>query len=284
MIQSAILAPLPEFARYLTFTVNVNADPRGALAALERLAPEARNGRLVLGLGAHLLESASVHVEGHREYPDFSSGDLSIPGTQGDLWIWLRDDDRMSLLRRARLLETELRPTYHLVENVETFRYRGGLDLTGYEDGTENPKGERISATVESTHLSGSFVALQRWIHHFTAFDALDGDAKDSAIGRALTTNEELPEAPPSAHVKRTAQESFVPEAFVVRRSMPWIVGSEGGLYFVAFGRSLDAFEAQMRRMTGEEDGIVDDLFRFSEPLTGGYYFCPGVDQGGFRL
>ena len=46
---------------------------------------------------------------------------------------------------------------------------------------------------------------------------------------------------------------------------------------FVAFGRTLDAFEAQLTRMAGREDGIVDGLFRFSKPVSGGYYWCPGV-------
>ena len=85
-----------------------------------------------------------------------------------------------------------------------------------------------------------------------------------------------------SAHVKRTAQESFSPEAFVLRRSMPWFEGSEGGLYFVAFAHTLDAFEAQLRRMVGKEDAITDGLFRFSRPVSGGYYWCPPVQ--GVRL
>jgi putative iron-dependent peroxidase len=44
---------------------------------------------------------------------------------------------------------------------------------------------------------------------------------------------------------------------------------------FVAFGRSFDAFEAQWRRMTGAEDGIVDALFGFTRPVTGAYFWCP---------
>jgi putative iron-dependent peroxidase len=44
----------------------------------------------------------------------------------------------------------------------------------------------------------------------------------------------EIADAPPSAHVKRTAQESFDPEAFVLRRSMPWTDGMRSGLNFVA--------------------------------------------------
>jgi porphyrinogen peroxidase len=49
---------------------------------------------------------------------------------------------------------------------------------------------------------------------------------------------------------------------------------------FVSFGHSFDAFEAQLKRMSGAEDGIVDGLFSFTRPLGGGYYWCPPVHNG----
>ena len=30
-----------------------------------------------------------------------------------------------------------------------------------------------------------------------------------------------------------------------------------------------------MRRMSGEEDGIVDGLFQMMQPVTNSYYWCP---------
>ena len=107
---------------------------------------------------------------------------------------------------------------------------------------------------------------------------------QDACIGRERDSNEEIEDAPESAHVKRTAQEDFEPEAFVLRRSMPWSEGNECGLVFVAFGHSLDAFEAQLRRMSGAEDGITDALFRFTTPETGAYFWCPGVKNGRLDL
>ena len=50
------------------------------------------------------------------------------------------------------------------------------------------------------------------------------------------------------------------------------------------FGRTLDAFEVQLRRMVGLEDGITDALFRFSRPVTGAYYWCPPVLDGRLDL
>jgi len=53
---------------------------------------------------------------------------------------------------------------------------------------------------------------------------------------------------------------------------------------FVAFGNSFDAFEAIMERMVGEDDGIVDALFKFTTPITGSYYWCPPVKNGKLNL
>ena len=109
-------------------------------------------------------------------------------------------------------------------------------------------------------------------------------EEQDNAIGRHISDNEEFDEAPESAHVKRAAQESFDPEAFVLRRSMPWVDGMDGGLIFVAFGKSFDAFEAILNRMMGNEDGIVDGLFGFTKPISGAYYWCPPVKESRLDL
>jgi porphyrinogen peroxidase len=128
------------------------------------------------------------------------------------------------------------------------------------------------------SELAGSsYVAVMPWEHNFTKFDAMSDKSRNHALGRDLVSNAELDDAPRSAHVKRTAQESFAPEAFSLRRSMPWAEANRAGLMFVAFGCSFDAFEAQLNRMCGAEDGIVDGLFSFTRPLGGGYYWCPPV-------
>ncbi|NQV44952.1 MAG: Dyp-type peroxidase, partial [Rhodospirillales bacterium] len=56
------------------------------------------------------------------------------------------------------------------------------------------------------------------------------------------------------------------------------------GLMFVAFGKTLVAFETQLRRMTGHEDGITDGLFRFSRPVSGSHFWCPPVSDGHLDL
>ncbi|MDD5297420.1 MAG: Dyp-type peroxidase [Rhodocyclaceae bacterium] len=279
--QPGILAPVPAQARYLSFVLaSPDADPRPALA---RLAEQADGDATVVGLGASLLGTLGQGAPGLVEFPAYSGAGLTIPATPASLWLWLRGEDRGELLHRGRALEKALAPAFELVECVDAFRHGEGRDITGYEDGTENPKGDEALAAA-FTAEGGSFVAVQRWRHDLARFDALAPEAQDHAIGRRKSDNEELEDAPESAHVKRTAQESFEPEAFVLRRSMPWVEAGETGLMFVAFGRSLDAFTAQLRRMTGQEDGITDALFTFTRPVTGAFYWCPPVTDGRLDL
>lgn len=193
------------------------------------------------------------------------------------------------MTHRGRALTGLVGGTFRRDRLVDGFTYDIGRDLSGYIDGTENPQGEdAVAAGIVSGAGDGldggSFVATQQWLHDLSHFESLAQDVRDNIIGRRLSDNEELDDAPASAHVKRTAQESFDPEAFIVRRSMPWADASGEGLMFVAFGKTLDAFEAQLRRMVGENDGIVDGLFRFSRPVSGSYFWCPPVADGHLDL
>ena len=84
-----------------------------------------------------------------------------------------------------------------------------------------------------------SFVAVQKWLHNFEQLNDMSVEQRDDVIGRHISDNEEFDDAPESAHVKRTAQESFSPEAFMLRRSMPWAEEMNAGLVFVAFGKII---------------------------------------------
>jgi putative iron-dependent peroxidase len=279
--QPGILASVPAQARYLTFVLAApEADPRPALSALAGLVD---GEATVAGLGASLLDLLDCPVPGLVDFPAYTGAGLEIPSTPAALWLWLRGEDRGELWQRSRAFEKALAPAFELAGWVDAFRYGEGRDITGYEDGTENPKGDDALAAAFAEDGS-SFVAVQDWQHNLAHFEAMAPETQDHTFGRRRRDNEELEDAPDSAHVKRTAQESFTPEAFVLRRSMPWAEGIEAGLVFVAFGRSLDAFTALLRRMTGQEDGITDALFNFTRPLTGAFFWCPPMSDGRLDL
>ena len=282
--QPGILQPVPAAGRHLFFTL---AQPDQARAALAALAALADGDAAVVGLGPQLARA----LPGLREFPALTvaGSGVPVPSTPAALWVWLRGDDRGELALAARRFAKALAPALATERVVDVFRYGSGRDLTGYEDGTENPQGPAAAAAALEQGAGpgrdgGSFAAVQQWLHDLDAFERLAPAARDAAIGRRLRDNQELPDAPASAHVKRTAQESFEPPAFVLRRSMPWARDSQAGLLFLAFGRSLDAFEAQLRRMAGLQDGIADALFGFSKPVTGAYFWCPPMRAGRLDL
>ncbi len=282
--QPGILQPLPEQAVYLTCNLGQAANLQQVIEILQSLPID----NLVVAIGQSLLDRFNQSVPGMRAMPAFASQQIGA-ATTTDLWCWIRGDDRGDLLHRTRRIIRQLGPVFNLVDTTDAFLYASGRDLTGYEDGTENPVGEAaFEAAIlmnDNSDLSGSsFVAVQQWQHDLDRFDALPGEQQDNIIGRRRSDNLELDDAPESAHVKRTAQESFDPEAFLVRRSMPWSIKLQAGLMFVAFGRSFDAFEAQLNRMTGADDGIEDGLFQFSRVLNSAYYWCPPVKQGKLNL
>ena len=286
LVQPGILAPLPALGRYLSFSALPQGDMSGALRALcERVDGQ----RLVIGVGESLVRTLGREVPGLHSFAGAVGPGLELPATPAALWCWLRGDDRGELVHLTRAVQAAVAGALALDQVIEAFRHGNGLDLSGYEHGTENPTGDDAlqAATVvgQGTGLDGgSFCAVQQWLHDFGRFDAMSPHEQDHAIGRRRSDNVELDDAPPSAHVKRTAQESFEPEAFMLRRSMPWAEGSRAGLVFVAFGKSFDAFEVQLRRMIGDEDGITDALFRFTRPVTGAYFWCPPLRDGRLDL
>lgn len=287
--QPAILESVPQLARYAFFSVLI-PQVDALRQSLVRLGYLADGQQVLVGLGPQLVQLLGAQVPGLHDFVPLNGSGVQIPSTPAALCCCLRGNDAGDLLLLTRRIQQALLPALCLHQLVDAFRHGDGSnghgrDLTGYEDGTENPQGDAaaVVALVQGAGpgLDGSsFMAIQQWQHDLDIFDAMGSAAQDNMIGRRRADNEELTEAPESAHVKRTAQENFSPEAFILRRSMPWADGQRCGLMFVAFGHSFSAFEAQMRRMAGLDDQIVDGLFVMSRPLTGAHFWCPPLRHG----
>ncbi|MFL5348215.1 MAG: Dyp-type peroxidase [Hyalangium sp.] len=283
--QPSVLADRPQVGRTLTFRIAPESDVLGALRRLrEGLSLDCG----VIGIGEPVVLALGKKIPGLRTSPAMSGPACSVPSTQEALCFLLRGSDRGVVFDQTQHIRELLGEAFLLVDSVDTFTYREGRDLTRFEDGTENPTGELAvqSALVsKGEHLRGSsFLVVQRWVHDLARFRHFSQERREMLIGRRADSNDEIEEAPESAHVKRTAQESFEPPAFMVRRSMPWATATQEGLEFIAQVESLDRFEIMMRRMAGLEDGTVDGLFTFSRPVSGGYYWCPPVEGGRLDL
>jgi len=291
--QLAVLQDVPAVGRYVFFSL-ASQQADAVRQSLRRLCALADGSQVLVGIGPELVPWLGAEVPGLHGFKALTGPGVSVPATPAALCLWLRGDDSGVLLHLTRQLQQALAPCFRLQQVIDAFRHgRGpnghGLDLTGYEDGTENPVADaaRAAALLQGAGagLDGSsFMAVQQWVHDFAAFEAMTGQAQDHTFGRSRVSNEELDDAPASAHVKRTAQEGFTPEAFVLRRSMPWTCGAESGLVFVAFGHSFDAFETLLRHMVGLDDGVVDALFGISRPVTGANFWCPPMHLGQLDL
>lgn len=284
-VQSGIVATETRLARYMVFNL---VDAEAAKEVLVDLQKTVDGELTVVGFGLSLVTALGATINGLHTMPANTAAGLDVPSTPGAMWLWLRGSDRGELFHRSRMLEELLVSAFELTDVVDSFQYDENRDLSGYVDGTENPEGdEALAAAIvqgQGEGLDGSsFVAVQQWLHDFDVLDSMTMEEKDDSIGRHVSDNEEF-DAPGYAHVKRSAQEDFEPEAFVLRRSMPWLEGMNGGLIFVAFGKSFNAFEAILKRMLGQEDGIQDALFNFTRPMTGAYYWCPPMKDGKLDL
>lgn len=235
--QGLLATPVPAHARHLFFSLQ---SPEALPAALDALLPQV-DGEQLIWVSAPRWPRPWAVTYRLRAFPQLDAA-VENPSTQHALWLWLRGDERGDLLLRAQALELALAPALRLADSVDGFLHRGGHDLTGYEDGTENPVDEEaVQAAIGAD--GSSFAAFQLWKHDLEYFKSLPQADQDNIIGRRLSDNEELDDAPESAHVKRTAQESFEPEAFMVRRSVAWADQRGAGLAFVALGHSFDAFD-----------------------------------------
>lgn len=278
--QPLILAPNSPVRRSLTFRIAPDADVAAALRNLRDKLPIDCG---ITGIGEPTVLALGAKIEGLRTFPALCGPGVSIPSTQDALCFLLSGPDRGIVFDLTQTIRGLVGEAFLLVDANDTFTYHGNKDLTRFEDGTENPKGDAaVQAAIAKD--GSSFLALQRWVHDLGRFRGFEEAHREMLIGRRAESNEEIEDAPESAHVKRAAQESFDPEAFMLRHSMPWANATQEGLEFVAHVESLDRYERVLRRMLGHDDGILDGLFSFTRPVTGGYYWCPPVRDGRLDL
>ncbi|MEY4425837.1 MAG: putative deferrochelatase/peroxidase YfeX [Pseudomonadota bacterium] len=291
-MQTGIFKHIPHLATYLSFNLKSQIPKASALTSLQQLLQAADGQRIVVGLSAGLCKTLAIKAPKElRTFTTPKGAKLVLPETPVDLLVWLRAtpaQDRGDLLAVTRQIQTMLNDAFALTEAVEAFQHLSKIgtkskDLTGFEDGTENPKGQKAKDFGFAADGS-SFLALQKWQHKWGNIAKMSPTEQNQAIGRNKLTNAELESAPPSAHIKRTTQEDFTlsdgTEGFTLRRSMPWSDGTNSGLMFAAFGKSFEAFELQLKRMVGADDGITDAVFKMSKPLTGSFFWCPPVVNG----
>ena len=243
IVQKGIFEDVPQHGRFLFLDLHHEVKEQDVRDCLAALCAQIDGESVVLGLGDATLNAVNAtHLES-LNFPSYDTRGVQVPSTPAALWLWLRGDDLGEMTLQAQALINALTPVYELADHIDSFKYKDGHDLTGYEDGTENPEGEEAFTAAFSEQPAGaSYVAVQQWQHDLAHFKSKNQTEQDHVIGRSLETNEELDDAPESAHVKRTEQEAFDPQTFLLRRSMAYGEGADAGLVFQAFAFSPESY------------------------------------------
>ena len=208
------------------------------------------------------------------------AGEHTAPATQADAFIWLHGHRRDELFARAIEWRDTLAPHAAIVREEQGFVFRDSRDLTGFVDGTANPKGDaRYQAALidEGPHSGGSFVLAQRWVHDLVGFGRLAIDDQERVIGRTKPDSIELTgdAMPPDSHVSRTD----LAGASIFRRSVPVGGVRDAGLFFLAFSRDQGRFVRLLDSMFGRaEDRRHDRLLGYSRPISGSFYYAPPAE------
>lgn len=291
--QPGIFAVGTRAHHHLQLDVRADADPDELLQALGRvraLATTIAGVNIVVGLGADLCRRVlPLHLPaGLVPFTDIvgdAAPPVVMPADQHDLWIWLHAAGSDAVFDVARGAQRALHGLAEVVAEQPSFTYLASRDMTGFEDGTENPPIDDAPgvATVPKGEpgAGGSVVLLQRWVHDLVGFELLDHDEQCQVFGRDRTTSDELPDdvRSPRAHISRVViGDDDGDELEVFRRSTAFGGVLEHGLVFVAFSADVDRLARMLRRMVGDGDGLTDRLTDFSQSTGGAWYVAPPIE------
>ena len=254
----------------------------GAAASLREPRTTMGGVNLVAGFRPELWRAvlpadAPVGLEGFNGDVVGSDGYV-IPATQHDAVLWLSGSAYDVIFDTSRAAMAALAGLATVAEETSSWPYRHDLDLTGFIDGTENPTlAEAPDAVLVPDGMPGSggtVLLLQKWAHDSTAWESLPVESQEQVIGRTKLDSVELDEAPEDSHVARTDQERF---GTIFRRNMPYGTVTNHGTMFVGFSRERAPLQTMLESMAGLPGGTRDALTRYTQPLTGAYYFVPSV-------
>ena len=203
-----------------------------------------------------------------------------MPSTQHDALVWLSGSAYDVVFDMARSVVHDLKGQALLGQETSSWSYRHDRDLTGFTDGSENPTllDAPIAALLPEgvPGAAGSILLLQKWKHKVVEWEALSIDQQERTMGRTKLGSVELEDKPSDSHVARTDQDEY---GNIFRRNMPYGTVDDHGTMFVGFSADQKRLSRMLDSMAGLVSGTRDALTRFTEPLTGSYYFVPSVES-----
>ncbi|MDN4503526.1 Dyp-type peroxidase [Alteromonadaceae bacterium BrNp21-10] len=220
-------------------------------------------------------------------FPDFSEHDRSAPVVPFDLFIQIRAD-RADICHAIGIEVCDLLDgNVELVEQVKGFRFLDGRDLTGFVNGTENPKGMKkfevaIVGDNDPDFAGGSYIHVQRYQHNMEKWNKLAVLEQENIIGRSKDENIEFDsdDRPAFSHTKRTGLKNADGSSMeILRQSMPYGDMKVQGLYFISCAHSPQPFTKMLQSMiVADDDGVYDKFLDYTTPETGAAFFAPSIN------
>jgi len=224
-------------------------------------------------------EDAPAGVKGFNENIRGIEG-FVMPSTQHDALVWLSGSAYDVIFDMARSVIRDLLGQASLGEETSSWPYQHDRDLTGFIDGSENPTlldAPTAALLPEGVPgAAGSVLLLQKWKHNVVEWEALPVEQQEHIMGRTKLDSTELENKPSDSHVARTDQDEF---GNIFRRNMPYGSVGDHGTMFVGFSADQKRLSKMLDSMAGLITGTRDALTRFTQPLTGSYYFVPSVES-----
>jgi putative iron-dependent peroxidase len=244
---------------------------------------------LVVGFRPELWRTCGplpLEVHGFAE-PIVGPDGFTMPATQADAFVWVASREYDAVFDTGYDVVKSLAPLADLVRENTGWSYRRSRDLTGFEDGTENPtlfEAPEIALIPRgSSGEGGSVLLFQQWRHDSAAWNALDVARQEAIIGRTKSDSIEFPDETKAvdSHVARTTLERGGVELDIFRRNLPYGAVSEHGTLFIGFAAEQSRLHDMLVQMAGADGGPRDALTRYTTPLSGAYYFCPSLNALG---
>jgi putative iron-dependent peroxidase len=284
--QSGIFALGNPSHAYLEFDVLDGRNRRDLVAAISSFRePRTTMGgvNLVVGFRPELWSEVAPHdaPDGIKGFNDNLVGveGFIMPATQHDAVLWLSGSAYDVIFDVSRRALAELKGLASIAEETSSWPYRHDRDLTGFIDGSENPTlidAPEVALVPEGNPGSaGSVLLLQKWAHDTALWEALDDDRQEKVIGRKKLDSVELEDKPADSHVASTDQDKF---GKIFRRNMPYGTVTNHGTMFVGFSADQQRLATMLESMAGLTSGVRDALTRYTQPITGAYYFVPAAE------
>lgn len=297
----AIDGPLTSTATFLILTIAPGAESTvasvlGSISGLSKnvaIRDAGAGFSVTVGIGARVWDGVTRlprPAELH-EFKEVKGATHTAPSTPGDLLFHIRAERRDMVYEFERQLLDQLGESVKVQDETTGFRYFDARDLLGFIDGTANPIGQALDASVlvtasDDEHaVGGSYVTTQKYLHNLGAWNKLKTEDQESAIGRTKIDNVELPDQGEDAQKPHKQLATIVDadgvEHDILRDNMPFGAPGKGeyGTYFIGYSRQLWVTEEMLRRMfVGVPEGKHDRILDFSTPVTGSVFFVPSAE------